>query len=696
VRQSSSMDFKDTSGYHDKTKKEAKFDKADRGERFQRRLQIRKTTTTARNQIRMRDWEESHPRAEVWKLDNFDPDSPTFLHNIPPEKSNPSNAKIINPQAKDAYVFKDIEKKEDIPALLLRDGKVFRKSYEKPLKLLGFNGTQTRYVAAPGHVTNCFHRLADKNVYYLPDTQKVVIVYDGDQNFSHLSEAAEAIFEPDEKPTGTKLFPHPDQTSGENKKFYTDWYYKQFPPEQQFFYEKKTSATGTAYTPTLRQAPTTKEPQKLTEPQEKQTTEPQTIPNSRTVMRRRTISSATTVTLSGEDDGETGRLLRASPRVTSADKLHSSLRYKTLMEMKQLADKEEEESGSPVWYSSTTHAISEPKGGETYFFHFKDFPTNLDIFTHARADGLNWRQDHLNTIHNEILKKVAYYKLPDGTPTGKFKRIQYYFWNEKKYITQYIGDGSVAEARTHGNATKKTNPYYTQTSQVLKTIRESSVTSTASQIYTRMTSQKDTEAGPFSHTHSVRNRKQIYNAAYLEKAKLTHDLGVQTSLVNFSIESEFVREPRVRENSHSFICIHKDVQSEVMNIIKKSRPEHPPLMLHYDTSFNAGGKQSGFVASHLVLSHPYVCSKGKSNEYDSPVNLVISSMLHDRKFQSGHEEHLSIANRILNLDKAQGTYVFVSDNEFKDLTLWDNASHALCWNHTKTDVVYKAKNMGHR
>ena len=184
----------------------------------------------------------------------------------------------------------------------------------------------------------------------------------------------------------------------------------------------------------------------------------------------------------------------------------------------------------------------------------------------------------------------------------------------------------------------------------------------------------------------------------MERMKLNADLRTQTDLVNYTIGKTFLREPNTtHDNCHYMYMIDEDVIAEVAKIIKRSTPTDPPLQLYYDTSFNAGGAGSGYVVSHLVMSHPQICSwNPTTNDFDRQATMVLSSMLHHRKFQTGHEEHLRIARQTLFLDQAKCRVLFITDNEFQNLPLWENAQHALCWNHEKSDVWYKARQHGLR
>ena len=628
------------------------------------------------------DWLDDQPVAKVWRLTDYKKEDKelAFLKNIPPEFNNPINAKVIRPQHLDAFVYRNVTE-ADMDTIIKRDGKFWKKlkthKYHKDTVLRKELG------AGPAHFANMYHNHAKKFFHLDKTTNTAVVVYQGDQAYSHLTPTAELIFKEEEKPQ-EKKYPRPQDVVSE-----TDTY--------KVWYEANIQ-------PTLA-APTTTAP----------TTTSSAVPSTSAVPPVAPVASDAAITtsalhhtdqgpeeelLSSEDEDEDtyvnlGHSKHAKPLYSGNDLSVENFSFETLVQLRDDADKVEESGTNIVWQSVNDYTIVQPKAGDCYFLHFKDFNKKSNIFKHVRANGYNWFNRELEPINNEFFKKRAIYFGPEGR-IPDFRRTQYFLWKEKKIIVHYSGNDDVVAARFHGNATKTSHPFVTQSSQVVETIRESALTERPMKIYESMSSKA--EGGLLSFIHSARNLKQVQNIVALQRVKLNADLNTQTNLVNYTIGSTFLRQPNItHDNCHYMFLLDEDVIREVNDIIKRTTPDDPPLLLFYDTSFNAGGPGSGYVVTHCGLSHPSIRSWNPvTKAFDRPATLILSSMLHHRKFLTGHQQHLDMARSTLNLDQAKCRTIFISDNEFLGLSLWNNAEHALCWNHVKSDVWYKARSLGYR
>ena len=116
----------------------------------------------------------------------------------------------------------------------------------------------------------------------------------------------------------------------------------------------------------------------------------------------------------------------------------------------------------------------------------------------------------------------------------------------------------------------------------------------------------------------------------------------------------------------------------------------------YNTSFNAGGSKSQCLVSQLIVQHDDVVTLGHTLEEERPSTLVLSSMVHQRKTRETHTEHLTTVDLSFDLRKLECRSVVVSDKEFENLQLWDDAQHVLCWWHIEKDVAYHTKERYHQ
>ena len=614
-----------------------------------------------RLRIQPDEWKDDQPRASFWKLaSETDLNNINFLKDMPPDLKNPKNCKIINPQDCDAVVIEGVTKK-DVNYVLVRDGKYWKQRHDQT-KNFDDGTIKFTYRGGGGQWVNAFQNKVKKHIYFNEKNQTMVVVYDGDMSYSHLTEASERIFAEDEKPTGIKKYPEPSIVCGDNRFRYAEWY-------KEDYLKRATAERSRSKEKT---PPGSPRPPRSPGPSKSPTT------TGREEGATDVESSEKEKDSDAESDTEELRQ-KATPRLENYT--HEGWSHKHIKKMYEDAVAED------VWQHVDKFGITEPKAGEVYFLDYKDYEHN--IFKHVRADGYNWNNKTVRPIKNEYLARCGKYVASNGV-TGKFRRHQYFIWNQQKLIVHYCGDHSVVSHRRHGNASKDTNVFVTQSVEVLDDIRGLVGKARPAKIYSKLTSKS--EKGLLGLATHPRNLEQVRNQQKLEKAKLEAEVGYQVSLVNYSLGQKFVeREKYGEDNNQAFFMIDNKVREEVKNIIAKNKATDKPLIFFYDTSFNAGGPHSGFVVSHLCLAHPYVNAKGQTGEFDHSAVIIVSSMLHHRKFKDIHQAHMTFAANELFLHQIKSGSVFISDNEFVKLQLWPNASHALCWNHIQSDVWYKAK-----
>ena len=273
-------------------------------------------------------------------------------------------------------------------------------------------------------------------------------------------------------------------------------------------------------------------------------------------------------------------------------------------------------------------------------------------------------------------------------------RYQYFFVAEKKLITHYVGDHTIAVERPHGNATKSTHPFIPSSADVLTTLQQQSRRERPTDIYRTLTS--NAPRGTLAMIDLPRNVKQVRNVRAQLTRKLSTDLAWNAHLVNNELrtansEVDFIRRiDTFRPDAYYLIGIDEGVQAEFKSMARRKQPDDV-LVFMYDTSFNAGGTKSQCLVSHLIVEHDDVVTPGNNLEEERPSTLVLSSLIHQRKTRETHTEHMTTADLSFDLSKLGCRSVVVSDKEFENLRLWEGAQHALCWWHLEKDVAYQAK-----
>ena len=168
-----------------------------------------------------------------------------------------------------------------------------------------------------------------------------------------------------------------------------------------------------------------------------------------------------------------------------------------------------------------------------------------------------------------------------------------------------------------------------------------------------------------------RNPKQIKNLQAKERqaTRLTHDALYNVHELAYDLD-DFVYKI-VTFPDLIIICGLKAVLQELDRVILAATKT--PVLLSYDTTFQLGN----FYVSPLLFRHIIF------NE--SPV-VPVAFMLHERKFQTAHEEFMKFVNlQLPSLSKLKDPVSIVTDEELGICNAIDQCLPGVhriqCWNH---------------
>ena len=646
-------------------------------------------------------WDEHHPVA--FRLDQTAGKDMNAIYKVIKKDTGFENskfAKVIDPKPGYEYIFTGVEE-EDVTFMMKRDLYKWR-----------FQGSSAHYYEglkrANYYASTCISEthttLFKKTVFYDPLTKKAHVRYDGDDKWGFVDPKMEMKAEEHELPTGVKVEPHPNQCAGVNLKKYTPYYNNKYPPSSIPPTQNipiSDPSTAPVATVSGQSAP----PVGTVSPPGTATGAAAT--SSDGAASDGGVSDATQPKTSSSDEGLTTskaqRLRKAAHPLHTADNLDGfSWTSKSIVSLKDRiediysAPNVTEQQRKYLWEDVTKTGITFARGGEVYYRDYSNQKTC--VYGKEKADGYNWNTVPKKFIaENRVLLAKSIYRNPDKTSNPNFARYQYFFIQEQKLITHYVGDHTVAVERPHGNATISTNPFMPSSADVLTNLSQQSRREAPSTIYHSLTSQ--TQGGPLALIDLPRNTKQVRNVRAAATRKISSDLMHNAHLVNAEIKTHrnqgnFIRKINTfDEDAYFMIGIDDDIREEVKSFIRRREDNEPPIIFMYDTSFNAGGTGSQCLVSHLILEHDDVVTPGagRTVEAETASSLILSTMVHQRKTLPTHTEHINTVDLAFDLSKTRVRSVVVSDKEFENLRLWDGAQHALCWMHIQKDIVYHVK-----
>ena len=173
-----------------------------------------------------------------------------------------------------------------------------------------------------------------------------------------------------------------------------------------------------------------------------------------------------------------------------------------------------------------------------------------------------------------------------------------------------------------------------------------------------------------------RNPKQISNvqARERQKSRFSHDALYNLHETAFDLDgyiSKIVTYPDLL-----VICGLKSILNELNRII--SAGTQSPILLSYDTTFKLGD----FYVSPLLFCHVL---------FEQNPTIPAAFVVHERKFQSVHEEFMKfVSQQLPALSKVKVSVPIVADDEAGLCHAIDNClpcvSHVQCWNHLFNSV----------
>lgn len=117
------------------------------------------------------------------------------------------------------------------------------------------------------------------------------------------------------------------------------------------------------------------------------------------------------------------------------------------------------------------------------------------------------------------------------------------------------------------------------------------------------------------------------------------------------------------------------------------------LHFYMDTSFDAGGRNSGYLITTISMEHPFV-TRNATGEEQTSVTIPLAAMAHQRKDRVTHQELIMATAEKYKLDSLQTGSSICTDREYKGTRVWDNCKKVICWNHLKENIARKANKMG--
>lgn len=276
-----------------------------------------------------------------------------------------------------------------------------------------------------------------------------------------------------------------------------------------------------------------------------------------------------------------------------------------------------------------------------------------------------------------VVKKV-YHKL------GKTQTFQRHGWylvdNPHIVLIHYLGDESEYVPTPHGNAKTDDKEYIRTCPSVLKNISDSTKNSSSTTYQELATAPCEPELNPVLRP---RNLKQVQNKHQQDQQikRLSRDDIYNLHLVAHDLH-DFVLEIVSYPELTCFVGL-REILNE-FNSLLQTKSDSDTLVLSYDTTFNIGD----FYVTPVIFRH--IMFK------DSPC-IPLAFMLHQRKYQSIHEDFFRILRRKIPQLKTSKVPI-ITDRERGIVNAISSelpsSNLLLCWNHLKQDFRRWLRNHG--
>ena len=282
-------------------------------------------------------------------------------------------------------------------------------------------------------------------------------------------------------------------------------------------------------------------------------------------------------------------------------------------------------------------------------------------------DGI---RSHPSRSNDKVIKK-AYHKL---SRTSSFQRQGWWLIeNPHVVLVHYLGDESEYTPTSHGNCkSENANEFIRTCPSVLKSISSSEASSST-------TYQNLVNEPCHSELNAVlrpRDLRQVQNLqlSVRQAKRLSRDDYYNLMLIAQELK-DYVFEIVTYPDLTCFFGL-SELLKEFNNLLKIQSNDVPTLFASYDTTFNIGD----FYVTPLVFRHIM---------FERSPCIPLAFMIHQRKYQSLHEDFFRILTRFIpNLKKS--SFAIVTDREkgiINSITeVLPNVNLVLCWNHIKRDL----------
>jgi len=634
--------------------------------------------------------------------------------------------RIVNPQPGDIYIYEKTLSTE-LSTLCKMDGYRWRcKGYRKT-KLAKYTFSEVYAMTAVSEVYNLKFK---KKFFFDEATGKTLVQYHGDPRFG-LANAEVLALVPIEQWYEDPFVVHPTDARG-NVGSKAEKYWKHYNSVPDELRMKPSKAVSQVVMPPLKEKSPTgdagSDSDHLALTQEEMARATQRRRQRKRRQRERRPGEVTPDETDGSDEEEEdiddpapsqGSIFQQK---TSGKKSYKSaqsfvtadptkgLSLAVVLELKKRGDYLQEKAlannREAVYQSTITTIIENPQPNQVYYRDLRKVEghnrnLNYDFEAkEARQDGYTWRRNTHHFLKQEwcdIFKSTYIYcDNETGVRSSKWAKNFYIFPKEDKMMIVYKGDNSIANFRPHGNdMSGKAPDHYTRLPEVrseIIDIIDNNPEATNAEVYRRMTGADRAGPGLQGVVNVPKNTRAVKNI-YQNLSRAASEFEIHTNLVvaNSIAGGTILRRAEIlRQENRFIVLIHDDAISEFKDICRNYKG-NLPLRLHLDTSFNAGGKKSGMVITHLLLDHPYV-TRARSGESETGVNVPLAALVHQRRTMPTINQLLTTADDAFKFGDVKQSTVLVSDREFGDqCRLWRGVTKVFCWNHIRQDVELKAK-----
>ena len=236
---------------------------------------------------------------------------------------------------------------------------------------------------------------------------------------------------------------------------------------------------------------------------------------------------------------------------------------------------------------------------------------------------------------NPVIRKIYFYNIGPGGKNVSFKCHVYTLLNDPSNGTllHYLGDDTTAVQFPHRNRKRDSKSHFRACPSVLKRVSEAN--DTPVNVYKKEISSGQGIKCPsgLQRVSLPRNVKQI-QAQKRQKFRLSHDALYNLHELAYDLNG-FVHKT-VTYPDLIVICSLKYLTDQLNSLVHLKTDI--PILLSYDTTFQLGDLYiSPFLFRHILFAATPVIPAG--------------FLLHERKFQSVHEEFLSHISEMVPLHK---------------------------------------------